>query len=75
MSFRVKTTHKLLKPEAPEKKVESAMSFFSPEEKVSFLSATLSTSSSTQKKEQCPTRSSEGGMAVRTVNAAQADHM
>lgn len=75
MSFRVKSTHKSLNLDTPEKKtVESAMSFFNPEDKVSFLTATT-TSSSTPSKGNQPTRSSDGGMAVRSVPVAQADHM
>lgn len=74
MSFRVKSTHKSLNLDPPEKKVDSAMSFFNPDDKVSFLTATnITTSSNT--KEQRPTRSSDGGLAVRSVPVAQADHM
>jgi hypothetical protein len=75
MSFRVKSTHKSLNLDPPEKKVESAMSFFNAEDKVSFLTATTSVSATPSTKEQRPTRSSEGGMAVRSVAVAQADHM
>lgn len=76
MSFRVKSTHKSLNLDAPEKKnVESAMSFFNTEDKVSFLTATTSVNKTLSTKQQGPTRSSEGGLAVRSVAVAQADHM
>ena len=75
MSFRVKPTHKSLGLDPPKEKVESAMSFFNAEDKVSFLTATTSVRATPSTKEQRPTRSSDGGMAVRSVAVAQADHM
>lgn len=81
MSFRVKSTHQLLQPQALPNENESVSYLFSSDEKKnddhsSFLSDSYLQQSEVQRQVQNrPKVSNQKGMAIRTVPSAQADHM
>lgn len=78
MSFRVKTTHKLLDNATPPKPEKPVLSFLDSDEKgeVAYLSSFLPGNTGVSKKSDSqPNQSSSKGMAIRTITSAQADHM
>ncbi len=75
MSFRVKSTHELLKPQQPPPKTFLDSSS---ENKDDEYLSNLFSNTSTEKQKQRQNRPRDGsnkGMAIRTVSSAQADHM
>jgi hypothetical protein len=79
MSFRVKTTHKLLQPNNVatgnvEKNQLSVMSLLDDSKSVNFLDSHFPTSTQPQQ-ENRPRGDSSKGLAIRIVSGAMADHM
>ena len=78
MSFRVKTTHPILQNNPVTKPQEkNARLFFEvPDDEKTYLTQPyLSTTEKKTQQENRPKGSSGKGMAVRTITAAQSDHM
>jgi len=78
MSFRVKTTHKLLEPNAPPPPPtqNTFMNMLEDDEKAAYLPKNFKGKSQTLTTPLTrPKGSSNQGMAIRTIPTAQADHM
>lgn len=78
MSFRVKTTHKLLETNPPPQPQKQALSFLDQEDskQSSYLSTLLQCKTQTNSTpENRPKDTSANGMAIRIISSAQADHM
>jgi len=76
MSFRVKTTHQLLQTNPAPGQEKPTLSFFETDEKNGNYISTFLTNGSGQKPvDNRPAQSSTKGIAIRTITAAQADHM